>query len=33
MRNGYITDTLKSNDIKGIIRIGGKSIQTYEGDK
>ena len=31
MRNGYITDTLTSVDIKEILQIGGKLIGIYEG--
>ena len=33
MRNGYITDTLTSVDIKEILQIGGKLIGIYEGVK
>ena len=31
MRNGYITDTLKSLDFQEIVKIGGKVIEIYEG--
>ena len=31
MRNGYIIDTLTSVDIQGIVKIGGKVIEIYEG--
>ena len=31
MRNGYIIDTLTSNDIHEIVNIGGKIIEFYEG--
>ena len=31
MRNGYIIDTLTSVDIPGIVKIGGKVIEIYEG--
>ena len=32
MRNGYNFDTLTSIDIQEIVEIGGKVIETYEGD-
>ena len=31
MRNGYIKDTLTSDDIQEIVKIGGKVIEIYEG--
>ena len=31
MRNGYIIDTLTSNDIHEIVNLGGKIIEIYEG--
>ena len=31
MRNGYIIDTLTSNDICEIVKIGGKVIEIYVG--
>ena len=31
MRNGYIEDTLTSVDIQEIVKIGGKTIEIYEG--
>ena len=31
MRNGYIIDTLTSVDIQGIVKIGGKVVEIYEG--
>ena len=32
MRNGFIIDTLTSVDIQGIVKIGEKVIEIYEGD-
>ena len=31
MRSGYIIDTLTSIDIFGIVKMGGKAIEIYEG--
>ena len=31
LRNGYITDVLRSFDIEEKVKIGGKVIKTYEG--
>ena len=31
MRNGSITDSLTSVDIKEIVKVGGKKIEIYEG--
>ena len=31
MRSGYITQVLTSVDIQEIVKIGGKSIEIYEG--
>ena len=31
MRKGYIIDTLRSVDIREIVKIGGKVIEFYEG--
>ena len=31
MRNGYMIDTLTFCDIQEIVKIGGKSVQVYEG--
>ena len=31
MRNGYVIDTLTSVDIQGIVKIGGRVVEIYEG--